>query len=152
MAGLVRPGAVLMRTGVRNCRRAVVFNDDMKRTLITTAATMLCAALVPAAASAAIVELGATSSPLVAPSCPKGVAPANCTIILTRVTAMETLRDAVAYPTTVKHSGRIVAFTVGLSRLSSNATTAHNDIHLLDSTYGGTARVAITVLRPTGSA
>ncbi len=124
----------------------------MKRTLFTAAATVVCAMLAPAAASASIVELGAvSSSPLVAPSCPAGVAPANCTIILTRVTAMETIRSGVAYPTTVKSAGRIVAFTVGLSALSSNRTTAHNDIHALDTAYGGTTRVAITVLRPSGN-
>jgi hypothetical protein len=123
----------------------------MRRTLIATAA-VVGGALAPATAQAAVVELGATSSPLVAPTCPSGVAPANCTIILTRVTALETLRDGVAYPSTVKTAGRIVAFTVGLSRLSSNRTTAHNDIHLLDSAYGGTTRVAITVLRQSGSA
>lgn len=124
----------------------------MKRTLMTAVATALAAALVPAAASAAVVELGAVSSaPLVAPSCPKGVSPANCTIILTRVTAVETLRDGLAYPTTVKQAGRVVAFTVGLSRLSSNRTVAHDDIHQLDQAYGGTTRLAITVLRQSGS-
>jgi len=123
----------------------------MKRSLTALAAASLCAAVAPATASAAIVELGATSTPLVAPTCPPGVTPANCTIILTRVTALETLRDGAAYPTTIKQAGRIVAFTVGLSRLSSDRVTAHNDIHLLDSAYGGTTRVAITVLRPSGN-
>ena len=40
---------------------------------------------------------------------------AQCTIILTRATALETIRDGITYPTTVKQAGRIVAFTVGLS-------------------------------------
>ena len=102
------------------------------------------------AAMADTVELGATSSSLVAPTCPKGVSPANCTIILTRTTALETLRDGVTYPTTAKSSGRIVAFTVGLSRLDSNPSTARQDIHFLDSTYGGTTRVQLTVLRAVG--
>jgi len=102
-------------------------------------------------AAADAVELGTTTSALVAPSCPKGVSPANCTIILTRSTALETLRDGVAYPTTAKASGRIVAFTVGLSRLDSNAATAKQDIHFLDTTYGGTTRLVLTVLRPVGA-
>jgi hypothetical protein len=124
----------------------------MKRILFTAAATVVCAMLAPAAAGASIVELGAVaSSPLVAPTCPAGVAPAKCTIILTRVTAMETIRGGATYPTTVKQAGRIVAFTVGLSALSPNRTTAHNDIHALDSAYGGTTRLAITVLRPSGN-
>jgi hypothetical protein len=124
----------------------------MKRKLLTVVAASALAALVPAVALAAVIELGVPSTALVAPSCPKGVAPANCTIILTRVTAVETLRDGTAYPTTVKQAGRIVAFTVGLSRLSTDRTTAHNDIHLLDSAYGGTTRVAITILRRVGRA
>ena len=123
----------------------------MKRILITAAATAFATTALAATASAAVIEVGATTTPLVAPSCPPGVTPANCTIILTRATALETLRDGVAYPHTVKKAGRIVAFTVGLSRLSSNRTTAHNDIHLLDSAYGGTTRVAITVLRRVGA-
>lgn len=122
----------------------------MKRTLTAAAASALCAMVAPGAAEAAIIELGQTSTPLVAPTCPKGVSASGCTIILTRVTALETLRDGVAYPTTVKRSGRIVAFTVGLSRLSSSPTVTHNYIHALDQAYGGTTRVAITVLRPSG--
>jgi hypothetical protein len=121
----------------------------MKRTLLTAGATMACAALVPCVASAAVVELGQTKTALVAPTCPAGVSPANCTIILTRSTAMETLRDGVAYPSTVKQAGAIVAFTIGLSGLSSSRTTAHQEIHSLDSSFGGTTRVAITVLRVT---
>jgi hypothetical protein len=124
----------------------------MKRTLITAAAATLCAVLAPAAASASLIELGTTSSPLVAPTCPSGVSQANCTIILTKVTAVETLRDGVAYPATVKKAGRIVAFTVGLSSLSSNRTQARNDIHLLDTSYGGTTRVALSVLKRSGAA
>ncbi len=95
-------------------------------------------------------ELGATKSPVIAPVCPAGVSPAKCTIILTRVTALETLRDGVAYPTKVKQPGLISAFTVGLSQLSSNKTTQATYIHFLDSTYGGTSRLALTVLAPGG--
>src|SRR5437763_1715999 len=124
----------------------------MKRLLTTAVVTSVGAALAPAVASAAVVDLGSTATPLVAPSCPPSVSPANCTIILTHTTAVETLRDGVAYPHTVKTAGRIVAFTVGLSRLSSNRTTARNDIHLLDTAYGGTTRVGISVLKPKGSA
>lgn len=104
----------------------------------------------PATALAAEIEVGATRTPLVAPVCPTGVSSAQCTIILTRVTALETIRDGTDYPTTVKQAGRIVAFTVGLSELSSNKATRKSYIHYLDATYGGTTRVAITVLRPVG--
>jgi hypothetical protein len=96
------------------------------------------------------VELGATHSPVVAPVCPPGVSSSKCTIILTRVTAIETLRDSVAYPTKVKQAGLITAFTVGLSQLSSNKNTQNTYIRFLDSTYGGTTRLALTILAPGG--
>jgi len=118
--------------------------------LAALAAAAIAAAAVPAAASAAEVELGATHSPLVAPVCPPGVSSAQCTIILTRVTALETVRDGLAYPTKVKQAGRITDFTVGLSQLSSNKATQKSYIHYLDATYGGTTQVAITVLAPGG--
>lgn len=124
----------------------------MRRNCRFTAVAIAAAwALAPSTAGAAVLELGSTATPLAAPACPKGVSAANCTIILTQVTALETIRDRVAYPTTVKRAGRIVAFTVGLSRLNSNRATARRDIHFLDQTYGGTTRAAITVLKPVGS-
>ena len=125
---------------------------EMKRfCMLITAVATFAAVSVPASADAAVVELGATKTPLVAPTCPPGVTAANCTIILTQVTALETIRDGIAYPTTVKKAGSIVAFTVGLSRLSTDKTTAHNDIHFLDQTYGGTTRASVTVLRRSGA-
>lgn len=125
---------------------------QMKRNwLLAAASAAFFASVAPASAQAQVIELGATSTPLVAPSCPAGVSPANCTIILTQVTALQTIRDSVAYPTTVKKAGSIVAFTVGLSRLAADRATAKADIHFLDQTYGGTTRAAITVLRPNGA-
>lgn len=115
------------------------------------------AAIFTAAAAAApqgqlggTVELGATKSPVVAPICPPGVSSSKCTIILTRVTALETIRDGVTYPTKVSQAGTITAFTVGLSQLSSSKSTQNTYIHFLDSSYGGTPRVALTVLAPGG--
>jgi uncharacterized RmlC-like cupin family protein len=127
---------------------------DMRRTsrFLVTAGVGVAAVAIPAVALATQIELGATHSPLVSPVCPTGVSSAQCTIILTRVTALETLRDGVAYPTKVKKAGRITAFTVGLSQLSSNKATRKSYIHYLDTTYGGTTRLAITVLRPGGGA
>ena len=107
-------------------------------------------AVAPAAAQAATIELGTTKSALVAPVCPPNVSSAQCTIVLTRVTALETLRDGIAYPTKVTKSGRIVAFTVGLSKLSNSKSTQKTYIHFLDQTYGGTAQLAVTVLKPVG--
>src|SRR5947209_19601661 len=118
--------------------------------MLTAGAVALGAALAPATAAAATIELGMTKSALVAPVCPPNVSSAQCTIVLTRVTALETLRDGVAYPTKVTKAGRIVAFTVGLSTLSTNKSTQKSYIHFLDATYGGTTRLGITVLAPVG--
>jgi hypothetical protein len=124
---------------------------NMKSSRMALAAAVgLMAALVPASASAAVIELGQTSSKLVAPTCPAGVKPANCTIVLTQATALETLRDGSPYPATVKSPGVIVAFTVGLSKLDNNRTAARKDIQFLDSQHGGTTRAAIAVLRAKG--
>lgn len=122
----------------------------MKRSLLAILGALALGGLLPASAVATISELGATSTAIVAPTCPKGVAPTECTIILTRATAIETIRDDIAYPSTVKQAGRIVAFTVGLSALSSDATTALSDIKFLDKTYGGDAQAALTVLQRVG--
>jgi hypothetical protein len=122
----------------------------MKRLPLVLAGLLIPAvlAVAPGAASAKIVELGQTTTPLSSPACPKGVSPSQCFIILTRTTAVQTTSDAVAYPTKVKQAGWIVAFTVGLSRLSSDAKTERSYLHTLDQAYGGTPQVALTVLRP----
>ncbi len=102
----------------------------------------------PASASAQVLELGdQTGTPLVAPSCPSGVSPAQCTIVLTRVTALSTFSDGTYLPTMVTKAGRIVAFSVGLSSLSTSTTTRKKDIDYLNSTYGGDAQVQMTILR-----
>lgn len=108
--------------------------------------------LAPAATtSGQILNLGSqTGTPLVAPSCPPGVAPANCNIILERVTALATIRDGVSYPTKATKSGRIVSFSVGLSKLSSNTSSRQQDISFLNTKYGGDTQVAIAVLKHVG--
>jgi hypothetical protein len=122
---------------------------NMKRTCLATAAVFaLVSGLAAASASAQIVEIGATATPVVSPACPAGVSPANCFIILTRTTAVQTVSDSVVLPTKVKKAGWLVAFTVGLSKLSTNAKTEKNYLHILDQAYGGTPRVALTVLKP----
>jgi hypothetical protein len=109
---------------------------------------MALATVAPTTASASIVELGKTTTPIAAPACPAGVAPANCYIILTRTTALQSISDAVVNPTKVKSAGWLVAFTVGLSRLSSVAKTEVSFLHELDTAYGGTPQLALTVLKP----
>ena len=134
----------------RNWRRGVVLNLSMKRSLLATAGVVALCGVLPAVADATITELGATTSPLVAPACPQGLPTTQCLIILNRVTALETIRDNIAYPSKVKQAGRLVAFTVGLSALSSNPTTVQTDLKYLDKTFGGDAQVGITVLKPIG--
>jgi len=94
------------------------------------------------------VVLGATSTPLRPPVC----ATKLCSIVLTRATALETIRDGVTYPTTVKKAGQLVAFTVALAKIGKIVTptgteSAHDVIAGLDARYGGTTRVALTVLK-----
>jgi hypothetical protein len=122
----------------------------MKRLPLVLAASLVAAvvAVAPGAASAKMVELGQTSTPLSAPECPKGVSPSQCFIILTRTTAVQTTSDGLAFPTKVKRAGWVVAFSVGLSRLSTDATTERKFLHTLDTAYGGPPQVALTVLRP----
>ncbi len=119
----------------------------MKRSFLALSAVALAAAVLPGAASAQVIEVGQTSTPLVAPTCPKT---GSCKIVQTRVTALETLSDGLANPTAIHHAGELVAMTVGLSRISSNANTRRTDIKYLDTTYGGAPRGWLTVLRPYG--
>jgi hypothetical protein len=108
-------------------------------------------ALAPASTSGQVIDLGGqTGTPVTAPSCPPGVAPANCNIILERVTALATIRDGHSYPTKATKSGRIVAFSVGLSSLSSSKSARQSDINFLNQKYGGDAQVAIAVLKHVG--
>lgn len=124
---------------------------NMKRSSLVTAAAVVLAVVVAGSASAAILELGATTTPIVAYTCPNQISPSQCTIVLTRVTALPTISDGITYPTKVTRGGRIVAFTVGLSPLSTNHSTAQSYIRFLDQTYGGTTEAAVTVLSPVGS-
>ena len=122
----------------------------MKRFPLAIAAGLTALGLVaPGAASAQIVELGqTTSTPIIAPNCPTGVSAAQCDIILTRTTAIQADTNSVMNPTKVTKAGWIVAFTVGLSKLSTNAKTELGYLHMLDVGYGGTPQVALTVLKP----
>jgi hypothetical protein len=122
----------------------------MKRFPLVLAAFLVAAVvtIAPVAASAKIVELGQTSTPLAAPECPTGVPASQCLIILTHTTAVQTASDGVVNPMRVTRAGWIVAFSVGLSKLSSDPKTEHSILHGLDLGYGGTPQVALTVLKP----
>lgn len=120
----------------------------MKRVVTAILATLTAVALVPAIASATEVQVGVTASPLISPSCPAGVSANDCTIVLTQVTAFETLRDSVADPTVITQSGVISSFSVGLA---GTATITSADTTYLDKTYGGNPEVQLTVLQPVGT-
>jgi hypothetical protein len=122
------------------------------RPILALLAAVVAAGAGASPAAARLIELGATSTaPLVAPTCPTGVSAANCTIILTQVTALETIRANIAYPTTVRRAGYVVGFSLGLSQLSTSRSKALQAIKFLNATYGGAAEAAITVLKPVGS-
>jgi hypothetical protein len=114
---------------------------------ITAGIIAACLALAPGAA-ANIVQLGQTSTPIGVPQCPKGTSASTCRIVLERTTALQSTSDGVKNPTVVKKNGWIVSFSVGLSNLSPKASTERSLLHTLDSSYGGTPQVAITVLKP----
>jgi hypothetical protein len=119
--------------------------SSMARLFLVSAVLIVIGVLAPRSASAATIELGATSTRITPPTCPSGVAPSNCTIIMTRTTSLQTISAGIASPTIVRSSGTLVAFTVGLAALSET------DITGLDQAYGGQTRVAITVLRQVGA-
>jgi hypothetical protein len=120
----------------------------MKRAILAAVAGVLAAFLAPAAAIAADVPVGVTASPLVSPTCPANAQGAACEIVLTQVTAYETLRDGVANPDMIKRSGVIVSFDLGLAGTSLITPAV---LASLDKTYGGPPEVQLTVLRSVGT-
>ena len=119
--------------------------------LVTGACVALCAGcltLLPSAASAAMVELGQTTTPMIAPSCLKGASLAACKIVLTRTTAVEAMSDALVNPVRVNQEGWVVSFSVGLSRLVPKPTQRAKIIQGLNANYGGAPELQLTVLKP----
>ena len=115
----------------------------MKRLPLVLAAFLVAAvvAVAPGAASAKIVELGQTTTPLSAPECPKGVSASQCFIVLAQTTAVQMTSDGVLNPTRVTRAGWIVAFTLGLSRLSSDPKTERTFLHTLDTARAYCGRI-----------
>jgi hypothetical protein len=109
----------------------------------------MAAVVVPGAASAANVQIGVTKTPLVAPTCPADATGNSCRILLTQVTAYETLSDGVASPDTIKQSGVISSFTLGLT----GTTLITPAIYASKVTaFGGPPEAQLTALVPTGTA
>lgn len=113
------------------------------------AAAVVAAASLPAAASAAEVKIGVTTSPLVSPTCPANAQGNSCTILLTQATAYETLRDGIANPDTVRQSGVISSFTLGLAGTNLITPTVYS---FKTSQYGGPPEAQLTALVPVGTA
>jgi hypothetical protein len=115
------------------------------KTTTTTSTTTTTTTTKPTLIGGTVV-LDGTKSPIVPPTC---AANSGCYVVLTRVTAIPTIRDGIAYPTKVKAAGSLVAFTLGLAKISKTATqTPHQIIAGLDASFGGTTQAAITVLKP----
>ncbi len=108
----------------------------------------MAAVLVPAAASAAELQIGVTSSPVIAPTCPANAQGTSCDILLTQVTSYETLRDGVSSPDIIKKSGVIASFTLGLAGTNVITPTI---VATESSRYGGQPEAQLTVLRPVGT-
>ena len=108
----------------------------------------MAAILVPATASAAEMQIGVTTTPLVAPTCPADAQGTKCTIILPQVTAYETLGDGIANPDTIKRSGVISSFTLGLAGTNLLTPTILADEN---QKYGGPPEAQLTALVPTGT-
>ena len=118
----------------------------MRRSSLAAAAASLLAAAGPATAAATEVPLGQTRTPQVAPTCPPGTSAANCTILLTKMTGVETMSDATMFPTRVKQPGVLFAMTLGVS------SAAKSFVSSLNKNYGGAPSAELSVLRPIGSA
>src|SRR5262245_18381318 len=85
-------------------------------------------------ASARLYELGETTEPTT-------VSYPDNSFVVTRTTALQVRTGTVRYPTTAPRIGRVVAFTVQLGSRSDR------QISFFNSTYGGTSRVQLAVLR-----
>lgn len=106
----------------------------MKRIPLGVALAVCLLGAAASTASAKTYELGASADGT-SVSCPD-----NC-FVVTRTTALQVRTGTLRYPTTVPKSGRVVAFTLQLGSLSDR------QIHFFNSTYGGTSRVQLAVLR-----
>lgn len=108
----------------------------------------MAAVVVPAAASAAQVNIGVTTTPLSPPTCPASLPADQCLILMTQVTAYGTLSDGIANPDVVKQSGVLSSFTLALTGTNLVTPTV---IASKDQAYGGPPEAQITALIPTGT-
>jgi hypothetical protein len=111
----------------------------MRKLLMTFGPSLAAAvtlALLPAAASARITEIGQTTVPAI-PSCPA----APC-LAVSRTTGYQARSGTLTSPMVVPRDGRIVAWTISLGKPTAK------QIAFFDSTEGGPASAGITIIRP----
>ena len=104
--------------------------------------------LVPAAASAADIQIGVTASPMISPTCPANAQGKRCAIVLTQVTAYETLRDGVVNP---DHDQAVRRDLVVHARPGGHEPDHPDGLAYLDKTYGGPPEAQLTALLATGT-
>jgi hypothetical protein len=119
--------------------------------LAVAAVSLLAAAALPAAASATEVQVGSTSTALAAPTCPNNDPNSACTIVLYKMTAIETVSDGMKYPTTITQPGVLYSYNVGISVITTNASERRSVITSENNEWGGAPEVQLTVLRPVGT-
>jgi hypothetical protein len=123
----------------------------MRRLPLAVAAASLLAgaSALPATASATEVQLGQTTTPLVAPVCPADTTAESCKILLTQMTGLATVSDGTAFPTRVKSDGVLTSMTIGVSS-AANKFESGLDKPVSEKGYGGPPEAQVTVLRPVG--
>lgn len=110
----------------------------MRRALL---ASLLLAALVPAAADAKIIEIGQTSGAQPTPSCP-----AKPCLAVTRTTGFQSTAAGEKGVVRAPKLGKVVAWSITL------ANPSKKQIDFFDSGFGGAPSAGISVFRPTGKA
>ena len=107
----------------------------MKRLSATVATTLLAMAVPPPAASARVVELGATEQR------PPASCPDNCQAI-GRVTGFQVSQGPAKNPFLVRSPGKVVAFSIQLGKPRPDQVDYFNDL------FGGPPQAQISILRP----
>jgi hypothetical protein len=105
------------------------------RRISAAAAAITALALVPASANAKIIEVGATTEPMV-PACP-----GKPCLAISKTTGYQAKVGTNRGLMTVPANGRIVAWTIVLSKPSAP------QIKFFESNYGGPAQAGITILK-----
>jgi hypothetical protein len=110
-----------------------------RRATVASAVVLACALALPALASATLVEVGAKArtTPPTSPSCP-----GNPCLAVSRTTGFQVSVGSLMGPMTLSKSGRIVAWTITMSKPSATQIKYFNEHE------GGTASAGIAILQP----